>query len=78
MARRVNKLCEGLALACLCAVALGAAGAVGGCYQRTIRATGLGADRYDVSEPYQENSRVDNWLFGEQRDPRERTGTRLK
>jgi hypothetical protein len=25
----------------------------------------MGADQYDVSEPYQENSKLDDWLFGE-------------
>lgn len=52
----------GLGLAIL---ALGAAAAgLGGCYQRVVRAKGLGADRYNVSEPYQESSVVDDWLFG--------------
>jgi hypothetical protein len=39
-----------------------------GCYERTISAHGLGADQYDVSEPYQENSQLDNWIFGPQED----------
>lgn len=37
-----------------------------GCYERTVAVRGLGADNYDVSEPYQENSAVDDWIFGPQ------------
>lgn len=37
----------------------------GGCYKRVVAARGLGAGAYDVSEPYQENSKVDDWVFGE-------------
>jgi hypothetical protein len=36
-----------------------------GCYQRVVGAKGLGAGAYDISEPYQENSKADDWLFGE-------------
>lgn len=36
----------------------------GGCYQRTIRAEGPGADRTAVQEPYQESSALDDLLFG--------------
>jgi hypothetical protein len=43
---------------------------LGGCYERVVGARGLGADQYKVSEPYQENSKIDDWIFGEQkRDP---------
>ncbi len=35
-----------------------------GCYERTVSARGLGADNYDISDPYQENSKVDDWIFG--------------
>jgi hypothetical protein len=49
-----------------------------GCYRRVVSAKGLGADQYEVSEPYQSNSRVDNWLFGEQkRTDGKRAGSRL-
>ncbi len=41
-------------------------GVLPGCYQRVTRATGFGADQYNVSEPYQRNSAVDDWLFGKQ------------
>jgi hypothetical protein len=47
-----------------------------GCYERTVRATGLGADQHDVSEPYQENSKVDDWLFGKKQETR-RNGSLL-
>jgi len=46
-------------------LAIGAGGiCLGGCYERVVGARGLGADQYTVSEPYQENSKVDDWLFG--------------
>jgi hypothetical protein len=38
--------------------------ALGGCYERVIRATGPAADRQRISEPYQQNYEVDEWLFG--------------
>lgn len=37
----------------------------GGCYERVVKAKGLGADSVTVQESYQENSKLDNWLFGE-------------
>lgn len=37
-----------------------------GCYERVTRASGFGADQYNVSEPYQRNGVVDDWLFGKQ------------
>lgn len=50
-------------------LAMLAAGAstLGGCYERVVGARGLGADQYRVSEPYQENSKLDDWVFGEQK-----------
>lgn len=42
----------------------GASICLAGCYERVVGARGLGADQYTVSEPYQENSKVDDWLFG--------------
>lgn len=35
-----------------------------GCYQRVVSAKGFGADQYNVSEPYQESGKIDEWLFG--------------
>lgn len=52
------------------------AGFTSGCYQRVTSATGFGADQYTVSEPYQRNSAVDDWIFGKQeRTPS--TGSRI-
>lgn len=48
---------------CLAALATSVIGLTG-CYERVVRAKGLGADRYNVSEPYQESGQVDEWLFG--------------
>jgi hypothetical protein len=50
------------------AILLVALCATQGCYKRTISARGMGADQYDLSEPYQENSKVDDWIFGERED----------
>jgi len=38
--------------------------AMTGCYQRTIGARGIGAASHEVSAPYQESGRVDDWIFG--------------
>ena len=35
-----------------------------GCYRRVVGARGLGASNYDINEPYQENSKLDDWVFG--------------
>lgn len=43
---------------------------LGGCYERVVAARGLGADQYTISEPYQENSKVDDWIFGERKTQR--------
>ena len=40
--------------------------ALPGCYERVTRAKGFGADGVAVSEPYQETSKLDNWIFGEE------------
>lgn len=53
-----------------------AAMALAGCYERVVSARGFGADQYQVSEPYQENSKVDDWVFGER--PSGRNNTKLK
>lgn len=52
----------------LCLLGLGCmlVGASGGCYERTVSAKGLGADQYQISEPYQSNNKLDDWLFGPQ------------
>ena len=47
-----------------------------GCYERVTRATGFGADQYTVSEPYQRNSAVDDWIFGKQ-DTGDKSGSRI-
>ena len=39
-----------------------------GCYERVVGARGLGASTYNISEPYQENSKLDDWIFGERVD----------
>lgn len=35
-----------------------------GCYERVISAKGLGSDRIETQQPYQEDSEVDRWLYG--------------
>lgn len=46
-----------------------------GCYRRVIRASGPGATSIEVSEPYQEQSALDRWIYGE--DERKQSGTLL-
>jgi hypothetical protein len=57
-------------------VAVGAVLSTVGCYERVTRATGFGADQYTVSEPYQRNSAVDDWIFGKQQ-PSSKSGSRI-
>ncbi len=35
-----------------------------GCYERVTSARGFGADSVEVSESYQESSKLDDWIFG--------------
>ncbi|MCC6320901.1 MAG: hypothetical protein IT438_05620 [Phycisphaerales bacterium] len=48
------------------ALAVVLASTLTGCYERVVSAHGFGADQYNVSEPYQSQSAVDDWLFGKQ------------
>ena len=61
--------------AAVAVAAVGVAG-LGGCYERVTRATGFGADQYTVTEPYQRNSAVDDWIFGKQ-DSAQKSGSRI-
>jgi hypothetical protein len=56
----------------LMALVTGAALLQQGCYRRVVGVRGLGGSTYDVSEPYQQNSKVDDWLFGEQHNPNDK------
>lgn len=47
-----------------CAALAGAA-LSGGCYRRVIYAHGLGSENVQVEQPYQQNTQVDNWIFGD-------------
>lgn len=49
--------------------------ALGGCYERVVGVKGAAADQYDVSEPYQESSAVDRWIWGDDA-PREEYRTK--
>ncbi len=51
--------------AALCAGMLIVASGMQGCYERVVGARGLGASNYEIQKPYQENSKVDDWIFGE-------------
>lgn len=54
------------AMPTLCAAAALFGGlALGGCYERVVRATGPGAGQYQVQEKYQEDYWVDRQVFGE-------------
>lgn len=73
MRQRVVQRVAGLSglAAVLVSVAL-----AGGCYERVVSARGMGADQYRVSEPYQENSKLDDWVFGERQTTRNNTKLR--
>jgi hypothetical protein len=43
-----------------------------GCYRHVVGVRGLGGSTYDVSEPYQQNSKIDDWVFGERRSPNDK------
>lgn len=62
---RPSKLRSAVVLGLVLSAGLVACVSAGGCYKRVVAARGLGAGAYDVSEPYQENSKVDDWVFGE-------------
>ncbi|HVU64142.1 MAG TPA: hypothetical protein VHC70_09205 [Phycisphaerales bacterium] len=62
---RSSQVRSGVVLGLVLGAAVFACLSAGGCYKRVVGARGLGAGAYDVSEPYQENSKVDDWLFGE-------------
>jgi len=54
-------------------VTLGGLALLPGCYRRVVDARGPGADRYNVEEPYQQDSRLDAWFYGESSGGRGRT-----
>ena len=56
-------------------LALLAIAAQQGCYKRVVGVRGLGGSTYDVSEPYQQNSKIDDWVFGERPDPNNKIKT---
>ncbi len=60
LSNRLNRVMTLSILGVLGLCALSAAG----CYHRVIGAKGLGADNYNVSEPYQESGQLDEWIFG--------------
>ncbi len=51
----------------LAVLGFGLCAALCGCYERVVNAKGLGAEQYEVSQPYQENSKLDDWIFGERK-----------
>jgi hypothetical protein len=44
-------------------------GAASGCYSRVISAKGPASDQYQIQQPYQSNSKLDDWVFGTQQSP---------
>jgi hypothetical protein len=52
--------------------------AAAGCYERVVGAKGLGADQYGVQEPYQEQSAVDRWIWGDDAKDQARSGPTTK
>ncbi|MBC7835478.1 MAG: hypothetical protein H7Y88_10325 [Phycisphaerales bacterium] len=57
----VRRVLVGLSAVAACGLCL----VGGGCYERVVGAHGPGADQYNVSDPYQESSEVDRWIFGD-------------
>lgn len=49
--------------AALLALAVAALG-LAGCYERVVSAHGLGSDRIQTEQPYQESGEIDRWIFG--------------
>lgn len=52
-----------------CALVVVVASGLGGCYERVIQAKGPGASGVQIQKPYQEDYKVDNWLFGSSVQP---------
>lgn len=63
---RLQNLKTRLVRLCLLGLGCMVVAAACGCYERTVSARGLGADQYQISEPYQSNNKLDDWLFGPQ------------
>ncbi len=63
-----TRLLRSALLVALAAAALGLAG----CYERVVSAHGLGADRIETQEPYQESGEIDRWVFGDKPSPQRR------
>ncbi|MGD9690652.1 MAG: hypothetical protein AB7K52_13290 [Phycisphaerales bacterium] len=42
----------------------------GGCYERVVGARGLGSDRIETQEPYQQDTEFDRWFYGEEKKAR--------
>ncbi|MBC7770876.1 MAG: hypothetical protein H7210_00140 [Pyrinomonadaceae bacterium] len=80
---QVQELCARALPVCVCALAAAAVLSLGGCYQRTVGARGIGAASHEVSEPYQETGQLDDWIFGptnenRQQTPMSRNSTRMR
>ena len=58
-----------LVFTCLAVALAGVAVLQQGCYRRVVAVKGLGGSNYEVSEPYQQNSKIDDWMFGPQKTP---------
>jgi hypothetical protein len=41
-----------------------------GCYERVVSAKGLGAERIETQERYQQDTKVDRWFYGNEQKPR--------
>lgn len=39
-----------------------------GCYERVVSAKGLGAERIETQQPYQQDTEVDRWWYGTKED----------
>jgi hypothetical protein len=48
----------------------GAMIALTGCYERVVGTRGIGGNRSDIQEPYQQNYGIDDWLMGDYNRPK--------
>lgn len=70
---RILNTCKASTPWLVCVVVAASVLCLGGCYQRTVSARGIGAASHEVSEPYQESGQLDDWIFGPTNDSKQQT-----
>jgi hypothetical protein len=72
MSTRAPRAFPRLVLLAATAAAAVTAAFAAGCYERVVSARGLGAERIETQEPYQESGQLDRWIFGEEPGDKQR------